>query len=292
MSKMLRRKFNIILFALLSVAKVNGQLPETDLWLFKLKEVDKKLTLGEGKNITARKGYDNQPFFTPDGKGILYVSIREDNQADVYRYDIGKQQAFQLTKTKESEYSPNYTPDCKSISCVVVEADSTQRLWLYNLDGAVKKCYNEAIDSIGYYSWLSNDTLLYYKLTEPHSLRMYIETGKADKWLCNSPSRAFKPLEGNLFLYGIKDSVSVQYRSYDPVVRRSTAYATHNSKSEDFIWNKTYGLVKSEGTQLLWFNALDKKWEVLFDFTSYGIKKITRFVFDPKNKSVVIVDNN
>ena len=161
------KRNSILIFIFLSEI-VCAQLPETDLWLFKIKTEEKKLILGEGKNITSRKGYDNQPFFTPDNKNILFVSIREDNQADVYRYDLGKEQAFQLTKTKESEYSPNYTPDGKSISCVVVEKDSTQRLWLYNLDGTVKKCYNEGIDSIGYYTWLSNDTLLYYKLTEPH----------------------------------------------------------------------------------------------------------------------------
>lgn len=287
---MLKQLFNILLFFISGISA--AQLPETDLWLFKLKTEDKKLILGDGKNITSRKGYDNQPFFTPDNKSILYVSIREDNQADVYRYDIGKAQAFQLTKTKESEYSPNYTPDGKSVSCVVVEKDSTQRLWLYNLDGSVKKCYNEGIDSIGYYSWLTNDTLLYYKLTEPHSLRMFAEADKSDKWLCNSPTRAFKFVEGNNFMYGIKDSVSIQYRYYDPILRKSSVYADHKSKSEDFVWNKEYGLIKSEGTKLLRFNGLDRTWDVMFDFASAGIKKITRFAFDSKNKSVVIVDNN
>jgi Tol biopolymer transport system component len=286
------KKFRIFLFIALSVAEVSAQLPETDLWLFKLKTEDKKLILGEGKNITSRKGYDNQPCFAPDNKSILYVSIREDNQADVYKYDIGKGQSFQLTKTKESEYSPNYTPGYKSISCVVVEADSTQRLWLYNLDGTVKKCYNEEIDSIGYYSWLTNDTLLYYKLTEPHSLHMFIEMDKTDKWLCNHPMRAFKSLGRNNFMYGIKDSLSVQYRSYNSVLKKSDEYTNHKSKSEDFDWNKIFGLVKSEGAQLLRYDPNTKSWIVMFDFASSGIKKITRFAFDSKNKNVVIVDNN
>ncbi|MGZ3885512.1 MAG: TolB family protein, partial [Bacteroidia bacterium] len=143
---------------------VHAQLPETDLWLFRIKTEKQQLKAVDGKNITARKGYDNQPCFTPDNKHILYVSIREDNQADVYNYDISKETSVQLTKTKVSEYSPNFTPDQKAISCVVVEPDSAQRLWLYNLDGSVKACYNKGLDSIGYYSWLSNDTLLYYKL--------------------------------------------------------------------------------------------------------------------------------
>jgi hypothetical protein len=283
------RWLSIVLFF---VTGVSAQLPETDLWLFKIKTEKEKLILGEGKNITNRKGYDNQPYFSPDNKSILYVSIRDDKQSDVYRYDLKKGESFQLTKTKESEYSPNYTPDCKSISCVVVEPDSAQRLWLYNLDGTVKKCFNEGIDSIGYYSWLSNDTLLYYKLTEPHSLRMYIETGRTDKWLCFHPTRAFKKLEGNNFMYGIKDSSEVQYRSYNPIIARSDLYAIHKSKSEDFIWNKSLGLLKSEGTQILRYEPKTKNWAVLIDFAPAGIKKITRFAMDPDNRNIVVVDNN
>lgn len=268
-----------------------AQLPETDLWLFKLKREKDQLKIAEGKNITARAGYDNQPSFTPDNKSILYVSIREDKQADVYRYDISKKASVQLTKTKESEYSPGFTPDLKSISCVVVEADSAQRLWLYNPDGSVKKCYREAIDSIGYYSWLSDDTLLYYKLTAPHSLHMFIEKPGEDKWLCHHPSRAFKKVKGNVFLYAIKDSSSIQYRMYNSLTKRSDLYAIHKSTSEDFIWNAELGLVKPEGNHLLRYDEKSKIWVDLFDLGSFGIKKITRLAFDEKNRQLVVVDN-
>lgn len=282
---------NVFVF-LLAGFVMNAQLPETDLWLFKLKTEKKQLKLGEGKNITARKGYDNQPFITPDNKSVLYVSIREDNQADIYKYDLAKETATQLTKTKESEYSPICTPDQKHFSCVVVEADSTQRLWLYNLDGTVKKCYNTGIDSIGYSTWLSNDTLLYYKLTAPHSLRMYNDLSKEDKWLCNSPTRAFKKINGSKFIYGIKDSAQIQYRIYNTLLKRSDEYTVHKSGGEDFIWHPELGLIKSEGAQLFVFDNKLKTWSVLFDFSSAGIKKITRFIFDAKTKFVVIVDNN
>ena len=159
------------------------------------------------------------------------------------------------------------------------------------MGGTVKKCYNETIDSIGYYSWLSNDTLLYYKLTSPHSLLMYCDKSNEDKWLCNNPTRAFKKLNGNLFIYGIKDSLNVQYRIYNTVIKRSEEVASHKSTSEDFVWNKNLGLIKSEGTQLLQYNEKTKTWSVLFDFSTYGIKKITRFTFDSNNKYLVVVDN-
>jgi hypothetical protein len=39
------------------------------------------------------------------------------------------------------------------------------------------------------------------------------------------------------------------------------------------------------------YNEQTKNWELLFSFTSLGIKKITRFVFDAKTKQLAIVSN-
>lgn len=285
------RKVTYSLFLLICFFSVSAQLPETDLWLFQLKDNKGQMTLANGKNITARKGYDNQPYFTPDNKSVLYVSIREDNQSDVYAYLLSKNESVQLTKTKVSEYSPNFTPDGKFLSCVVVEEDSAQRIWMYHTDGSFIKKYSEEIDSVGYYTWLSNDTLLYYKLTAPHSLRMNMKADGKEVWLANHPSRAFKKTRNNVFMYAIKDTAQIDYRIYNTVIKRSDLYAVHQSKNEDFIWHNVFGLVKSEGAQLLRYNEQTKSWTVLFDFATYGIKKITRFAFDSKNKQIVIVDN-
>ncbi len=286
------RKYVLYFFGLFFSVVATAQLPETDLWLFMIKNENNTLQLSEGKNITARKGYDNQPAFSPDNKSILYVSIREDNQSDVYSYKISSKESVQLTKTKNSEYSPSFTPDGKFISAVVVEADSSQRIWLYHTDGSVIKRYHDELDSIGYYSWLSNDTLLYYKLTSPHSLRMYNSTSASDVWLCNHPSRAIKKIRNNVFMYADKDSVSIHYRMYNALIKRSDEYANHISKNEDFVWNPALGLIKSEGAQLLRFDENTKNWRTLFDFSGFGIKHITRFAFDQKNKQVVVVDNS
>lgn len=276
---------------LMATQWMKAQLPETDLWLFKIKTEKGQLKALDGKNITARKGYDNQPAFSSDRKKILYVSIREDNQADIYSYDLSKKVSLQVTKTKASEYSPGFTPDQKFVSCIVVEADSAQRLWLYNPDGSVVKCYNETIDSIGYYSWLSNDTLLYYKLTEPHSLRIQQNASGEDKWICDKPARAFKRISGNRFLYAIKDSSGISYRIYNTVLKKSELYALHNGSSEDLIWHESLGLLKSEGAQILRYDDKVKSWQLLFDLSASGVKKITRFTIDPETKYLVVTDN-
>lgn len=161
----------LLLFSLCIAGTVFGQLPETDIWLMQLDKKDNKWIYTNPLNINNRAGYDNQPTFSSDNKSILYVSIKDDKQADIYQYNSKTKTHTQLTKTKTSEYSPTIMPDGKGFSCVVVETDSAQRVWQYHLDGTFNHIIAEHVDSVGYHSWLSKDTLLYYKLTNPHSLR-------------------------------------------------------------------------------------------------------------------------
>lgn len=274
------------------VSPLAAQMPETDLWLFSLEKKENRYMAVNPVNITNRPGYDNQPAFTPDGKSILYVSIREDGQADIYRYDLKSKLQTNLTKSKVSEYSPTILPDESGFSVVVVEADSAQRVWNMGFDGSLLRFASDITDSVGYHSWLSADTLLYYKLTEPHSLHaLNLRTAK-DVWICDNPSRAFRKIAGSSsFMYAIKQKASLEFRIYQPVTRESRAYATYPSLNEDFIWHPEFGLVKAENADLLRFNEKSGQWETLFSFAGAGIKKITRFAFDAKNKRLVIVNN-
>lgn len=284
------RKLLLFCFSL-CIQVTSAQLPETDIWLFHLKHEKGKSVLGEGKNITARKGYDNQPIFSKDDKLIYYVSIREDNQSDVYTYNISKNEIQQFTKTKVSEYSPAFVPGSRFVSCVVVEADSAQRIWLYHDNGNFIKKINEQTDSVGYYSWYSADTLLYYKLTHPHSLWLHILYTGHEVQIARNPSRAIRKLSGNRFLFAIKDSSEIQYYIYNADIKKAEGYARHKSGSEDFVFHSKWGLLKSEGAQILAYDSQKKEWTVLFDLASAGIKKITRFAFSANNKKMVIVDN-
>ena len=93
------------------------------------------LTVARPVNISNSPGYDNQPSFTPDGRHILFTSIRGGGQTDIYRYTIASRELSRVTETPESEYSPTVTPDRAHISVIRVEKDGTQRLWQFTLDG-------------------------------------------------------------------------------------------------------------------------------------------------------------
>ena len=42
--------------------------PATDIYLADLRVADGRVQVGTPVNVTARPGYDNQPFFLPDGR--------------------------------------------------------------------------------------------------------------------------------------------------------------------------------------------------------------------------------
>ncbi len=283
----------VFLFSLFFSIYGFAQMPETDIWLVKIEKKEGVYSYKNPLNITNRKGYDNQPSFSLDNKSIYFVSVKEDNQADIYNYNISSKKLLRLTDTKTSEYSPTLTPDNKLISTVTVETDSAQRVWAFPLLGGQSDLLIPEIDSVGYFTWLNKDTILYYKLTNPHSLRAWNIKANKDVWICDYPTRAFKKI-GNTsqFIYGIKkDTTSVEFRIYNPILRESKVYSTYPSTNEDFIWHSELGLIKSEKADLLRYNSLTKTWDVLFSFSDLGIKKITRFAFDYKTKQLVVVSN-
>ena len=248
------------------------------------------MTLAEPINITKREGYDNQPSFSPDSKKIFYVSVRDDNQADIYQYDLRHRRTTAVTKTGISEYSPVLMADGKFITSVVVENDSSQCIHFINPLNGIHEAKLD-VDSVGYYTFLNQDTIVYYKLTEPHSLRYHIKSSGEDSWLGNVPSRAFKSISRNTLLYALKDTSKITFYTYNFLLRKAEKFATYSSLSEDFIWHPVLGLVKSEGLQLLHFDSLLKEWKLLFDVSAFGLKKITRFDIDPKTNYLVVADN-
>lgn len=279
------------LFFLLICFQLKAQLPETDLWLVKLDAKDRSKII-ETLNITNRPGYDNQPSFSADGKQIYFTSIHEDKQADIYAYQLKSKKIVQLTHTKESEYSPYEAPINKVLSVVTVLQDSSQVIQL--LDQKTYTVIPHVIsktDSIGYYHFLNADTVLYYKLTDPHSLRFLVLSNGNDEFIAEHPCRTFKKTNRSSFLFGIKDSVSTTYFLYQSTLYKAIKYAQLKSVNEDIIWHDTLGLLVSDGARILQFDQTKNVWNVLYDLTDKGIKKITRFCFDPKTNYLVVVNN-
>jgi len=57
-------------------------------------------------NATDRPGYDNQPWFAPDGASLLYARI-DDERPDIYRYVFADRSSVRLTETPGGDLSPS-----------------------------------------------------------------------------------------------------------------------------------------------------------------------------------------
>lgn len=281
---------------------LKAQMPESDIWLYEIKKTPTGIILHKGMNITNRPGYDNQPHFSPDNKLLYFVSVREDKQADIYNYNIGNKKTVQLTHTPESEYSPTVTPDKKSLACVVVLTDSSQIVLPLDIKTGYAASYPDhktrfedkqisAFDSVGYFSFLNADTVLYYKLSNPHSLHARSISKGTDVVIAENITRAFKPALKNNFFYVVKEDKKNTVRMYDVRLKKSEEYAAAKTENEDFSWDKTLGLIKSDGSKLMRYNPEIKTWVELGDFSAAGISKITRFAISPNGRFLALVSN-
>ncbi len=146
--------------------------PSTDIFLAPLTLRGDEIAVGTAVNATQRPGYDNQPAFLPDGSGFLYTSIRDDAQADIWRYDLASRRSTRVTATPESEYSATPIAGGTAFSVIRVERDSTQRLWRFPASGGEPTLVLEAIKPVGYHAWLGDSLLAMFVLGQPATLQV------------------------------------------------------------------------------------------------------------------------
>lgn len=284
----MKGKLTFIL-ANLFVTTLFAQLPNTDLWLFDLKTIDDSIYFGDPVNITNRSGYDNQPVFSGDGKTILFTSIRDEKQSDIYSYDLKTKEIIQITKTETSEYSPQFAPD-GSISVVMVEPDSTQRLWKFPKTGGLATLIMDKVDSIGYYCWIDNLTVAVFLIDKPGKLFRCDAGTQKCTFVDDSVGRSLHSVS-----YGkIKKLFYSKGKNiYSDNSKSKVVETTKVEFGEDFCFYKSNQLLMAEFAKL--YSRIfvtvgkDGPWKEIADFSTYGIKNITRLAVSPDGKKLVVV---
>ena len=148
---------------------------DADIWLVNLVRDSQGalVDIGEVTHAVARPGYDNQPFFRPDGLGFWYTAIDDAGQADIHWYDLELGETSPVTNTApESEYSATPLGSGEGFSAIRVEADSTQRLWRFDTDGSNAAVLFEHIAPVGYHAWADPRTVVMFVLGDPATLRV------------------------------------------------------------------------------------------------------------------------
>lgn len=260
--------------------------PGTDVFLIPLTRNGTALTLGAPVNITARPGYDNQPFFAPDGKSIYYTSQRE-GQTDIYRYDLGSGSVSQVTRTTENEYSPTVMPDGKHFSVI---RDSTQFLWAFRLDGTPVKPLLDSVRPIGYHTWLNADTVFVFVLGTPATLRRAELARGTATIVATDIGRALLKVPGRRSVsYAQRDSSGFQVRVIDPVTGQGESLIRLPDGNEFFTWLPDGDLLSASGNRLLLKRRGDKEWTEVARFTEPGLQRISRLAVSPSGDRLALV---
>ena len=278
--------------------------PPTEVFLAPLTGAAGQLAVGKPENISNSPGYDNQPFFAPDGQTIFFTSARGDvsskcgsPQTDVYRFDLTSRALSRVTETADCEYSPTVTPDGKHLSAIRVEPDGTQRLWQFTVGGGSPAVILQDVKPVGYHAWLDERTLALFVLGQPPTLQVVsLPTGKAEIVATNIGQSIQKiPGGGVSFVQqsgeGEQRALTVTKVALENgrAVTTALTAAVPGARQAHLAWTPDGTLLMAnEGTLHAW-SAGQRGWRAIADLTALGLRNVTRLAVSPKGDRIAIV---
>jgi Tol biopolymer transport system component len=270
-------------------ARPAGPPPGTDIWLARLAAAGLEPPI----NITNRAGYDNQPSFTPDGKGILFTRS-DGTQTDIYLYDFTSRasEPARVTSTPESEYSPTVTPDGQGMSVIRVEADGTQRLWRFTRDGQNPTLVLRDVKPVGYHAWGPDGQLALFILggnQKPNTLHVADSRTGRSRVVASGIGRSMHRIPGRdtisvLHIEGetrtIKE-LDLKTRTLKPIVR-----ALEGAEG-DYVWTPDGTILMSNGKTLMRSKGSD--WLPAADLAALGLEGASRLAVSPDGRWLALV---
>jgi hypothetical protein len=268
-----------------------------------------KVTLGKPVNISNNPGYDNQPSFTPDGKAVLFTSVRGDRKpdpanpaqtgSDIYRYDLASGELTQVTSTAESEYSPTYMGD-GHVSVIQVEPDGTQRLWKFPLAGGKPQVILPEVRRVGYHAWADSGTLALFVLgapgtREPATLQLAgVASGKSEI-VASGVGRSILKIPGGgiSFVHSetVGGSTRVTVKELDPATKRVTPLVPmiEGAPALDLAWTADGMLLAAHAGKLYGWRRGAAAFSVVADLESLGLRGVTRMAVSPSGDRLALV---
>jgi Tol biopolymer transport system component len=285
------KKSSVLLIFSILTFNLFGQ-SGSDIYLFNFRLDEDNFYISNAKNITNTPGYDNQPFFTPDGASILYSSDDGFGQTDIFKYNIKARSERRLTYSPESEYSPTVTPDEEHISCIILKRDGEQKLWTYPKNGAVPTKVTSK-NKIGYHTWLNDSTVYAFILGDPNTLESILLSSQDINKITSNPGVTLLKIPGTekISFVDMSKKGHWEIKAYNPS-NQSIEKIIHtvSADSEFYSWTPEGILISGDGQKLYRFNPkTDSDWVELADLSDYGISEFSRIAISPKANLIAIV---
>ena len=267
--------------------------PGTDIYELAFSGSAKDLAAATLRAVANARGYENQPFYTPDGASILFTANRDGKQTDIYQFDRATGRVSQLVVTPEGEYSATITPDGNGFSVIRVEADGTQRLWRFDRNGSNPRVVLNDIKPDGYHAWINADTLALFVLGQPATLQLAsVSAGKAET-VAKDIGRSLQRIPGGTGISFVQRDGDKQFsvKRLDPLTRNIATIAAipAASSDRDTAWLPDGTLLVSAGTKILAWTKSASDWVEVFDAARHKLGAVTRMVASPDGKALAIV---
>jgi Tol biopolymer transport system component len=269
--------------------KAQSPPPDTDIFVFDLKEKKGNITIEKGKNVTNHKGYDNQPYFYRNDY-LLYTEY-DNGQTDIMMLDLYKGTKKNVTNTPESEYSAVLVPGYDTFAAVRVEEDGTQRLWYFHLVGKTPPSVTfDDLAPVGYHAW-SDDHVLMFILGTPTTLLLTDVKKRNDKIVTSNIGRTIRaiPKTSDFAFERTEESGEINiYKAF-----RDGKFELITKKPEngsDWTVTQEGTFITSVGSKVLAFNPnYDTDWKEISDLGSIAGTGITRMAVNEANNKIALV---
>ena len=284
--------------ALTSTALLTGQcLANTDLFVADINHEAGNAKLVGVKNITQRSGYDNQPKFAPDNRGLYYTAMfqvtAEQFQTDAMLYDLELGTTTNISQTWEtSEYSPTPINNGEGLSFIKVEPDGTQRLWSLDIATRQQTIINSKIKPVGYHAWGKQEALALFVLGEPMTLQ-YIQTPTQAKGqvVADNIGRSIRYNERHdLFSYSFGDKQQT-LAVYFPGTGKTQALLPLPNNAEYYTWLNDDTVLSADGSKIMrWdYKGGSSGWQLFADASQHCQTKISRLAVSQDQKKLAFV---
>lgn len=264
----------------------------TEIYLFDINFKSGKFTLSNPVNITAHKGYDNQPSFHPVLPIVYYASANDSGRTDIKSYDYIKGSTREITNTPEREYSPTVTPNDYYLSCIIQRDNGQQDLGQYLIGGGPAKVLINTL-KVGYHTWIDANSLLLFVLADStNNLHEYNLATKENTIIARKPGRSLHKIPNQQAFSFVDKSNPEQWviRQFDPSTKAISPIVNTVGKSEDITWTANGYILTSDGEKLYAYKPQSsKEWQPIDTKGLPMLTKITRMAVNKDNTKLAVV---
>ncbi|MFC2168092.1 TolB family protein [Acidobacteriota bacterium] len=289
--------FYIVFLLVLSPMSILSQ-QGSDIYLIQITPDGAKLVFVNPVKINVTEGYNNQPFFHPDGESLFFASGVGSN-TDIYQYTIETGRTIQLTDTPDSEYSPTVMPVGSKFSVIQLitsegPREGAQPLIAFPIAGGQPELLYEDGERVGYHAWINSDTVAMFLLGTPNFLQIVNIKDRSSQRIAENIGRSLYKIPGQesiSFSQSSEDSLNVIMR-YNLKTGKSETIVPMLEGNSFYAWSPSGMLVMGVKSTLFGFRpGLDEEWQTIWDLNELGIKNISRLAVHPETLWIAVVSS-